>query len=202
MRTLSSVQKLSREEEKSLWKRYKEDGETEARQKLIEQYQPLVFREAMRYTLQETIVLDLIQEGTVGLMEAAEKYDPSQGVAFSLYAVHRVRGRIRDFLCANKNEVLVDETEKTGNPFESVAGTDPDAFDIADRNLLTRTVHEAMKRLPGREKDVIFHLYLNEQTATETADAMSISTAYVHRLQKQGIRRLRGMLSMIMHDRK
>ena len=42
--------------------------------------------------------MDLIQEGTVGLIEAVERYDPDKNVAFSLYAVHRIRGRILNYL--------------------------------------------------------------------------------------------------------
>lgn len=60
----------------------------------------------------------------------------------------------------------------------------------------------AVSRLPLREQDVIRRVYLNEQTAAETADAMDVSTAYVYRLEKRGIRRLRGMLSKLIHDRK
>ncbi len=67
--------KLSREEEARLWDAYKNERELEARQKLIEHYQLLVFKEATKYPVQETVLLDLIQEGTVGLMEAAEKFD-------------------------------------------------------------------------------------------------------------------------------
>ena len=86
--SLSHVRKLTWEEEMALWKRYKEDEDIEARQEIIEHYQLLVFKEAIKYPLQETVVLDLIQEGMVGLMEAAEKFNPDNGVAFSLYALH------------------------------------------------------------------------------------------------------------------
>lgn len=49
---------------------------------------------------------------------------------------------------------------------------------------------------------MIRRVYLKEQTAQETAYAMDVSTAYVYRLEKRGIRRLRGMLSKLIHDRK
>ena len=62
---LSTIKKLTADEEKELWRQYKEEGEAGARQALIEHYQPLVFREAMKYSLQEAVTLDLIQEGTV-----------------------------------------------------------------------------------------------------------------------------------------
>ena len=197
---LATLTKLSREEEEELWKQYKEQDLLEARQSLIEHYQPLVFREAMKYGLQEVVTLDLIQEGTVGLMEAVERFDPSQGVAFSLYALHRVRGRMLNFLRRNGSEVLLDDGEE-----EKVFLTEaiPDtAFESADKSVLNMAVSHAVSRLPVKEQDVIRRVYLNEQTAQETAHAMDVSTAYVYRLEKRGIRRLRGMLSKLIHDRK
>lgn len=197
---LATLTKLSREEEEELWKQYKEQDLLEARQSLIEHYQPLVFREAMKYGLQEAVTLDLIQEGTVGLMEAVERFDPSQGVAFSLYAFHRVRGRMLNFLRRNGSEVLLDDGEE-----EKVFLTEaiPDtAFESADKSVLNMAVSHAVSRLPVKEQDVIRRVYLNEQTAQETAHAMDVSTAYVYRLEKRGIRRLRGMLSKLIHDRK
>lgn len=196
---LATIRKLTREEEAVLWKQYKEEGLLEARQSLIEHYQPLVFREAMKYGLQEAVTLDLIQEGTVGLMEAVEKYNPSLGVAFSLYALHRVRGRMVDFLQENGKDLLQDKGEEEAYLTETVPDT---AFESADKSVLHSTVDRAMSRLPEREQDVLRMVYLKEQSAQETAAAMDVSTAYVYRLEKRGIRRLRGMLSKLIHDRK
>lgn len=200
--SLSHVRKLSWEEEMALWKRYKEDEDIEARQEIIEHYQLLVFKEAIKYPLQETVVLDLIQEGMVGLMEAAEKFNPDNGVAFSLYALHRVRGRMIDFLRQNRQEVLVDmQDEIQAQPYLQSATGDT-AFESADFDSLNHAVSSAFSRLPGREQDVLRNVYYKEKTAAETADAMDVSTAYVYKLEKKGIRRMRGMLSRLMHDRK
>ena len=158
---LSRVTLLSREEEQALWKEYKEEEEIDARQRLIENYQPLVFKEAVKYGLQEAVTMDLIQEGTVGLMEAVEE-------------------------------------EKV-----FLAQAIPDmAFESADRESLHAAVDMAVQRLSAKEQDVIRSVYLAEQTAAETADAMGVSQAYVYRLEKRGIRRLRGMLSKLIHERK
>ena len=189
--------KLSREEEARLWDAYKNEGELEARQKLIEHYQLLVFKEATKYPVQETVLLDLIQEGTVGLMEAAEKFDIEQGVAFSLYAIHRIRGRMLDFLRKGQNDILMGE-EKL---FTLQVAPDT-AFEITDRNSLHSAVSMAVNRLPMKEQDVIRSVYLKEKTVAETANEMDVSTAYVYRLEKRGIHRLRGMLSKLMHERK
>lgn len=192
--------KLSREEEARLWDAYKNEGELEARQKLIEHYQLLVFKEATKYPVQETVLLDLIQEGTVGLMEAAEKFDIEQGVAFSLYAIHRIRGRMLDFLRNGQNDILMGEEQEEKLFTLQVA---PDtAFEITDRNSLHSAVSMAVNRLPMKEQDVIRSVYLKEKTVAETANEMDVSTAYVYRLEKRGIHRLRGMLSKLMHERK
>ena len=97
MKELRKVKTLDRAQEAKLWAAFKERGDEEARQRLIESYQPLVLKQAAPFA-QLDCVLDLIQEGTVSLIEAAERYDHTRGVAFSLFAVHRIRGRMMDFL--------------------------------------------------------------------------------------------------------
>ena len=80
---LNKIEVLSLEEERQLWKQEKE-GDEDAHQKLICAYQPLVFKTAMQFHMPEDILMELIQEGTVGLLEASETYDYTKGVAFSL----------------------------------------------------------------------------------------------------------------------
>ena len=109
---LKKITLLTREEEQTLWRAYKEQGNMQARARLIEQYQPLVFKEVMRLSMHSEWIPDAIQEGTVGLIEAVEHFRIQQGVAFSLYAVHRIRGEILEYLrreggssCQSLNEV-------------------------------------------------------------------------------------------------
>ena len=82
---LQKINLLEREEELDLW-RACADGDQSAYRKIITAYQPLVFKIAMAFRLTETQTLELIQEGTVGLLEAAEKFDYTRGVAFSIFA--------------------------------------------------------------------------------------------------------------------
>ena len=94
---LNKVKILEPEEEALLWQQYRQKEDMAARRRLIEAYQPLVFKLAMPYRSMECI-MDIIQEGTVGLIEAAETYQPEKAVAFSFYAAYRIRGRIINFL--------------------------------------------------------------------------------------------------------
>ena len=94
---LNKVKLLAYSEEQELWQAYKEQGSQQARSRLIESYQPLVFKTAEAFLKLDNI-MDVIQEGTVGLIEAVECYDYTRGVAFSIFAVHRIRGRMYNFL--------------------------------------------------------------------------------------------------------
>ena len=76
---------LSKEEEQELFKRIK-NGDIEARQEAIEKNLRLVVSIAKRYSIYNYPLLDLIQEGNLGLMKAIEKFDYTKGFRFSTYA--------------------------------------------------------------------------------------------------------------------
>ena len=93
MKELRKVKTLDRAQEAKLWAAFKERGDEEARQRLIESYQPLVFKQAAPFA-QLDCVLDLIQEGNIGLIKAAEKFDCDRGFRFSTYATWWIRQAI------------------------------------------------------------------------------------------------------------
>ena len=200
VKKLSAVQKLTPEEERELWCAYKECGDEGARRRIIESYQPLVFREVMPYrTL--TAVMDAVQEGTIGLIEAVERYDPKRGVAFSLYAVHRVRGRILDFL-RREGQVdlpcLEEETEMCETAKELLVDERPSVAELAEHHALVGVLGAAMARLPARERIVLEGVTIGGTRAQTMAESLGVTPAQIYRLQKNGIRRVRGMLSRFM----
>ena len=200
VKKLSAVQKLTPEEEREFWRAYKECGDEGARQRIIESYQPLVFREVMPYrTL--TAVMDAVQEGTIGLIEAVERYDPKRGVAFSLYAVHRVRGRILDFL-RREGQVdlpcLEEETEMCETAKELLVDERPSVAELAEHHALVGVLGAAMARLPARERIVLEGVTIGGTRAQTMAESLGVTPAQIYRLQKNGIRRVRGMLSRFM----
>ena len=94
---LNKIELLEYQEEQELWQAYKECGSQQARKKLIESYQPLVFKAAAPFRSLDNL-MDVLQEGTVGLIEAVEGFDYARGVAFSLFASYRIKGRMYNFL--------------------------------------------------------------------------------------------------------
>ena len=200
VKKLADVQKLAPAEEGKLWRAYKERGDEAARRTIIESYQPLVFREVMPYRALPA-VMDAVQEGTIGLIEAVERYDPTRGVAFSLYAVHRVRGRILDFL---RREGRVDlpcleaETEAYETAKELLVDERPSVAELAEHHALVGVLGAAMERLPARERLVLEGVTIGGARAQTMAESLGVTPAQIYRLQKNGIRRIRGMLSRFM----
>lgn len=205
LKELQQIKLLDPEEERALWRAYKDQGSQESRRRLIEQYQPLVFREAMRWHIPRDMLQDALQEGTLGLIEAVERYDYRRNIAFPIFAGHRIRGEILDFLQKeNKRSSLsLDEPDENGVTLRDQL---PDrAEDLAERTgrqILFEHVAQTLQRLPQKEQIVVEGVYLKDQQQKSLAHDLSVSLPYVYRLQKRGIRRVRGMLSRFIHDNK
>ena len=199
---LQKINLLEREEELDLW-RACADGDQSAYRKIITAYQPLVFKIAMAFRLTETQTLELIQEGTVGLLEAAEKFDYTRGVAFSIFASHRIRGRMLDFLQAEYGSQMLslDGVNSAGLAWsECLVSNEATPFELAERHFLNDKITQAMERLPQKEQQVLTGIYLEDKSAGDLAASIDVSLGHIYRLQKQGVRRVRGMLSRLMNE--
>lgn len=103
---------LSREEERDLAIRYREKDDIDAAYKLITANLRLVVKIAMdfqRYWMQN--LMDLIQEGNVGLMQAVKKFDPYRGYKFSYYASFWIKAYIIKFIMDNWKLVKIGTTQ-------------------------------------------------------------------------------------------
>lgn len=193
---------LEQQEEYALWERAA-DGDMEAHKRLMTAYQPLVFKIATSFKLGEAETLELIQEGMVGLLEAAENYDYKRQVAFSLFASHRIRGSMIDFLrqSSAKGLLYLDSELAQGYTLsDALPSAAASPTELAEQKLLCEKVEQAMHRLPEKEQQVLQEMYLEDRPAQAVAEAIDVSLGHVYRLQKQGVRRIRGMLSRFMHD--
>jgi RNA polymerase sporulation-specific sigma factor len=203
---LKKIRPLDLAEERELWRAYKETGDLDSRRLLIEHYQPLVFKAVLRWRVDEPNVMDLVQEGTVGLIEAVENYDHTRGVAFSLYAWHRIRGRMANYVAreGKRNWVYIDspltDGEDAGTFADYLVDGSVAVAAQAEHNYLVEQVKTAMGRLPVKEQLVLNGVYLEEREPGQLAEALNLSVSHIYRLQKQGIRRVRGMLSKLMQE--
>ncbi|MDH3443118.1 MAG: RNA polymerase factor sigma-32 [Deltaproteobacteria bacterium] len=102
---------LSREEEHKLAVEYKEYGNLEAAYKLVMGNLRLVVMIAREYQKAFKNLLDLIQEGNMGLMEAVKNFDPYRGVRFPSYAVWWIRAYIIRYIMSDWRMVKIGTTQ-------------------------------------------------------------------------------------------
>jgi len=102
---------LTREEEMRLAKAFTEAGDLDAVTKLILSHLRLAVSIAMEYKRLPINMMDLIQEGNVGLMHAVKKFDPDKGVRVATYAAWWIRAYILKYILQNWRLVRIGTTE-------------------------------------------------------------------------------------------
>jgi RNA polymerase primary sigma factor len=98
---------LKKEEEQELARRYREQGDREAKDRLILCNLRLVASVAKDYAGRGLELTDLIEEGNLGLLHAVEKFDPDLGFRFSTYATHWIRRAIRRALNSSARTIRI-----------------------------------------------------------------------------------------------
>ena len=120
LREIGKVPLLTSEEEVALAKR-KEKGDPEAKQRLIEANLRLVVSIAKKFTGKSLSLLDLIQEGNIGLFRAVEKFEYRKGYKFSTYATWWIRQAITRALADQSRTIRIPvHMVETINKFQQV----------------------------------------------------------------------------------
>lgn len=96
-RELSEVSPLEADEERALAQAWRA-GDRAAGERLVNASLPFVIKIAKEYRRWGAPMEDLIQQGNLGLLRAAEKYDPAQGCRLITYAVYWIRAEIREYV--------------------------------------------------------------------------------------------------------
>jgi RNA polymerase primary sigma factor len=101
LKEISKIPLLTPEEEKELGRRI-QSGDAMARQKLVESNLRFVIKIAKKFAKPPVELMDLVNAGNVGLIEAANRFDPDVNVRFTTYAVWWIRQAIFQYLAQNK----------------------------------------------------------------------------------------------------
>lgn len=153
---------LSRDEEVELAQRVRDLNDEEAVNRLITSNLRLVVKIAMDHQRHwSKNLLDLIQEGNLGLLQAARKFDPSRGVKFSYYASFWIKAYMLKFIMDNSKLVKIGTTQRQRKLFFNLArekarlmaeGFAPEPKLVAERlDVREEEVIEMTQRLEGGE---------------------------------------------------
>jgi RNA polymerase sigma-32 factor len=155
---------LTREREHELAVRYRETGDVEAAYVLVASNLRLVVKIAHEYRRTAFQLLDLIQEGNLGLMQAVKKYDPFKGVKLSSYAAWWIRAYIIRFLMENWRLVKLGTTQAQRKLFFNLS---------REREQLIARGIDPTPRLLAHNLDVEEH-EVEEMAARMSADDLSL----------------------------
>jgi RNA polymerase sigma-32 factor len=155
---------LTREEEHTLAKQYQQTGDVRAAYRLVASNLRLVVKLAHEYHRNPMALLDLIQEGNIGLMQAVKKYDPDRGVKLSSYSAWWIRAYILRYIMDNWKMVKLGTTEAQRKLFFKLRqeqdrliaqGFEPNPKLLAERlNVTEQDVVEMDQRLGHDELSI------------------------------------------------
>ena len=179
---ISRYNLLTREEEVSLGKRVQEQGDQEAAYRLVTSNLRLVVKIALEFQrVWMQNLLDLIQEGNIGLMQAVKKFDPYKNVKFSYYASFWIKAYILKFIMDNWRLVKIGTTQGQRKLFFKLKkekqklideGFDPKPKLLSQRlGVSEREIVDMDQRLDGW--DISLDAPLKEDSDTERIEFMS-----------------------------
>jgi len=202
LKELQRVALLDDAEERAHWVRFRREGDARSRARLIEAYQPLVFKVVMQIRPPDGLLMDMIQEGTLGLIEAVERFDHERGFRFSTFATYRIRGCVLNAMRRLRPREYSLETERQGDATLAASLPDPGteaALQSVEDEALFVQVRAAIDRLPERQRAILRATYLEARQPRSVASDLRISLSHFYRLHKEAVEGLRRLVWDDMH---
>jgi RNA polymerase sigma-32 factor len=173
---------LSAEEEYALAVRLHRDHDLDAAHRLVCANLRFVVKVALEYRGYGLRLLDLIQEGNIGLMHAVKKFDPYKGYRLISYAVWWIRAYIQNYIIRSWSMVKIGTTQAQRKLFfklnrakkdlEALSQKNPEFREIAESlNVKEIDVEEMGLRLGNR--DVSLNAYLNDEEDSTYLDFLT-----------------------------
>jgi len=185
MTQINQFELLSPEEECALARRYREHGDLEATHQLICSNLRFVVKIAHEYRGYGMRLLDLVQEGNIGLMKAVKKFDPDRGIRLITYAVWWIRAYIHNFIMRSWSMVKIGTTQAQRKLFFKLGQTrralrnmndSEDYAEIANELDVNQTVVTEMSQRMG-QRDTSLDVKLTDDGDFTLLDTLADQSA-------------------------
>jgi RNA polymerase sigma-32 factor len=189
IQTVSRFPILSLEEERSLARRWRAEGDLEAARALVLSHLRLVVAVARGYLGYGLPHADLIQEGNIGLMKAVKRFDPERGVRLVSFAIHWIKAEIHEYILRNWRLVKVATTKAQRKLFFNLRSMKSDLAPMSGEDIervaselrvKPEEVVEMETRLSGQE--IAFEGERDDEEAFAPADYLSDSAEEPYRV--------------------
>ena len=154
MRDAMRAPMLAADHERDLARRWRDHGDQRAMHELITAYIRLVVAMAARFRHYGLPMSDLVQEGSVGLMQAAARFDPEREVRFSTYASWWIRSSMQDFVLRNWSIVRTGTTSAQKSLFFNLRRLRAKIGDVNDSGISADARGKVARALNVPEHDV------------------------------------------------
>jgi RNA polymerase sigma-32 factor len=182
IQTVSRFPILSLEEERSLARRWRDEGDLDAARSLVLSHLRLVVAVARGYLGYGLPHADLIQEGNIGLMKAVKRFDPERGVRLVSFAIHWIKAEIHEYILRNWRLVKVATTKAQRKLFFNLRSMKSDLAPMSGKDIKRvaselrvkpEEVVEMETRLSGQE--IAFEGERDDEEAFAPADYLADS---------------------------
>ena len=189
-------------EEERLYLNQLQEGDTQARNILIEHNLRLVAHVVRKYESSGEDIEDLISIGTIGLIKAIKTYNNERGVRLATYAArcidNEVLMHLRNIKKLRQEVSIYDPIgfDKEGNEISliDILTTDSEILDTIEARMQGEKVKDKIDSLSRREREVIemrYGLFSGlKETQREIAHKLGISRSYVSRIEKRAVNKL------------
>lgn len=154
MRDAMRAPMLAADHERDLARRWRDHGDERAMHELITAYIRLVVAMAARFRHYGLPMSDLVQEGSVGLMQAAARFEPEREVRFSTYASWWIRSSMQDFVLRNWSIVRTGTTSAQKSLFFNLRRLRAKIGDVNDSGISAEARGKVARALNVPENDV------------------------------------------------
>src|SRR5580658_1448217 len=159
IRTSMTAPLLSRDREFALATAWRDQRDIAALHELVRAHTRLVIATAARFRNYGLPIADLVQEGTIGLMQATQRFDPDRDVRFSTYAAWWIRSAMQDYVLRNWSIVRTGTTAAQKSLFFNlrrlrarVADASGEAFGDSGRRQIAATLQVDLAEVEGMEQ--------------------------------------------------
>ena len=178
LKKIASFPMLTSDEEVRLMDLYQNQNDREAGQILMQSHLKLVVKMAVYYKYKgcDLPVMDLISEGTLGLIEAVKKFDISKQCRLATYAIHHIRAKMYDFIMNSFSLVKLGASKATKALFGKYknlmdANSDAEIVDLADDiETSVKNVNNMKARLSM--KDCSLNATMGNESSDEFGDQL------------------------------
>lgn len=170
---------LNKDEEAALTKAWYEDRDEKAHHKIIQSYSRLVVSMAIRFRHYGLPLSDLIQEGTLGLLQASIRFEPNRDVRFATYAKWWIRSAMQDYILRNWSIVRTGSTSAQKTLFFNLKRLRVQLTDVTaehmsqeEKERISKELHVAYKDVEEMENRLAIHdLSLSNTLGDDVAES-------------------------------